>query len=92
LRSGALLLYRRGDRLACLADLAHDLAQRADGSYRLCGRGLNCGYLFCDFTGRLAGLSGEALHLRGNHSEAVSGLAGGRPCPGVSRAERASGV
>ncbi len=38
--------------------------------------GLHAGDLGADLVGRLGGLRGQGLHLRGNHREAAAGFAG----------------
>ena len=47
-----------------------------------CGRGLDAGNLLADLAGRLRGLLGQRLDLRGDHGKAAAGLAGARRLDG----------
>src|SRR5262249_61114614 len=73
-----LPLDRRGDARRDAFHLLDSGADGADRGDRLLRRALDLADLSRDLVGRLGGLAGEALDLRGDHREAAPGLAGAR--------------
>ena len=82
LRRRALLLDRGRDRGRDLRDAADGAADLLDGGDRVLRRGLHAGDLRADLLGRLGGLRGERLDLRGHDREAAAGFAGARRLDG----------
>ena len=73
-----LLLDRNGD---CRCDRRHfldDAVDLLDGLRGVGDRGLDRAHLTRDFLGRLGGLAGERLDLRGDDGKAAAGVAGAR--------------
>ena len=68
----ALFLYRTGDGVLYVVDLANHRADLLDGRHRALGVGLDRFDLLADVFRRFGCLLGQLLHFVGNHREAFA--------------------